>query len=146
MTNADIGEALARINAGLNTSSFLLLTVGFIQIKRKRVDLHRKAMTLAVGASVLFLIGYVTRSALTGTHQLAGTGWVKAAYLGILFTHMILAVVNVPLVVRTYFLASKGRFAEHRRIARVTLPIWAYVSLTGVIVYVLLYHAVGWVH
>jgi uncharacterized membrane protein YozB (DUF420 family) len=146
MTKADIGEALAKINACLNSASFLLLSVGFLQIKRKRVDLHRKAMTLAVTASVLFLIGYLTRSALTGTHQLAATGWVKVAYLVILFSHMILAAVNAPLVVRTFFLAAKGRYAEHKRIARVTLPIWAYVSITGVIVYVLLYHAVGWTH
>jgi uncharacterized membrane protein YozB (DUF420 family) len=145
MTKVELGEALARINALLNTSSFLLLSFGFLQIKRKRVDLHRKAMLLAVTASTLFLVGYVTRSALTGTHRFAGTGWVKAAYLVILTTHMILAVVNVPLVARTLFLAAKGRFADHRRIARVTFPIWAYVSITGVIVYVLLYHAVGWI-
>jgi putative membrane protein len=145
MTKVELGETLARINAVLNSASFLLLVFGFIQIKRKRVDLHRKAMTLAACASVLFLVGYVTRSALTGTHRLAGTGWVKAVYLAILFTHMILAVVNVPLVVRTLLLASRGRFAEHRRIARVTLPIWAYVSMTGIIVYILLYHAVGWI-
>jgi uncharacterized membrane protein YozB (DUF420 family) len=145
MTHAEIGEALARVNAGLNSASFLLLAFGFIQIKKKRVDLHRKAMKLAVTASVLFLVGYVTRASLTGTHQLAATGWVKAVYLAILFSHMILAAVNVPLVVRTFFLASRGRFTEHRRIARVTFPIWAYVSITGVIVYVMLYHAVGWV-
>ena len=145
MTKVELGELLARVNACLNTVSFLLLVFGFVQIKRGRVDLHRKAMLLAVTASVLFLVGYVTRSALTGTHRLAGTGWVKAAYLLILFTHMMLAVVNVPLVVRTLFLASRERFVEHRRIARVTLPVWAYISLTGVIVYILLYHAVGWV-
>ena len=146
MNRAEIGEVLARVNACLNSASFLLLAFGFLQIKRKRVDLHRRAMTLAVTASVLFLIGYVARSSLTGTHQLAATGWVKGVYLGILFSHMILAMVNVPLVIRTLFLAGRGRFTEHRRIARVTFPIWLYVSFTGVIVYVLLYHAVGWVH
>ncbi len=145
MTKVEIGEALARVNAALNSASFLLLAFGFLQIKRKRIDLHRKAMILAVTASVLFLVGYVTRASLTGTHRLAAAGWVKVAYLLILTTHMILAVVNVPLVVRTLLLASRGRVAEHQRIARWTLPIWGYVSLTGVIVYILLYHAVGWV-
>ena len=145
MTKVEVAEVLAKVNAMLNTSSFFLLAFGFVQIKKKRVALHRKAMKLAVTASVLFLVGYVTRASLTGTHRIAATGWVKAAYLAILFSHMILAVVNVPLIIRTLFLAGRDRFAEHRRIARVTLPIWAYVSITGVIVYVLLYHAVGWV-
>jgi uncharacterized membrane protein YozB (DUF420 family) len=143
MTKVEIGHLLAKINACFNVATFLFLSLGFLQIKRKRVDLHRRAMLLAVSASVLFLIGYVTRSALTGTHRIAATGWVRAAYLGILFGHMILAVVNVPLVARTLFLAAKGRFTDHRRIARVTLPIWAVVSVSGIIVYVLLYHAVG---
>jgi len=145
MTKVELGEALAKVNATLNCSSFLLLTFGFLQIKRKRVDLHRKAMKLAVTASVLFLVGYVTRASLTGTHHLAATGWVKTAYLIMLFSHMILAMVNVPLIIRTLFLAGRARFTEHRRIARVTFPIWLYVSITGVIVYVMLYHTVGWV-
>src|SRR4051812_28254896 len=144
MTHAEIGEALARLNAGLNSTSFALLMFGFLQIRRKRVELHRKAMKLALLASGLFLVGYVTRSAITGTHRLAATGWVKTTYLVLLFSHMILAMVNLPLVLRAFFLASRGRFAEHRRLARVAFPIWAYVSLTGVIVYVLLYHAIGW--
>ena len=146
MTKVEIGEALARLNALLNLSSFVCLSVGYVQIKRKRVDLHRKAMLSAVTASVLFLIGYVTRATLTGTHELAATGWVKTAYLLLLVSHMILAMVNVPLIARTLFLAYKGRVADHRRIARWTFPIWAYVSVTGVIVYIVLYHAVGWVH
>ena len=145
MTNAEIGHALARINACLNAMTFLFLAIGFVQIKRKRMDLHRRAMLLAFSASVLFLIGYVTRSALTGTHRLAASGWVKTVYLVILFTHMIFAMVNVPLVARTLFLATKGRFTDHRRIARVTLPIWGFVSISGLIVYVLLYHAVGFI-
>lgn len=145
MTKVELGEALAKVNAVLNCSSFLCISFGFIQIKRKRIDLHRKAMKLAVTASVLFLVGYLTRSALTGTHHLAASGWVKGMYLGILFSHMILAMVNVPLILRTLFLAGRGRFAEHRKIARITLPIWAYVCVTGVVVYVMLYHAVGWV-
>src|SRR5690349_18666549 len=109
MTKAEIGEVLARINAALNSSSFIFLAFGFFQIKRKRVDLHRKAMLLACTASVLFLVGYVTRSALTGTHKLAASGWVKAVYGVILVSHMILAMVNVPLVARTLWLASRER-------------------------------------
>ena len=86
---------------------------------------------------------YLTRYALTGTHHLAAGGWVKAAYLTLLFSHMILAAATVPLVLRSLFLAHKKRFAEHRKIVRWTFPIWLYVSITGVVVYVVLYHVVG---
>ncbi len=143
MTAEEMGDSLARINAVLNALSFVFLSFGFVQIKKKRVDMHKKSMTAAVITSCLFLIGYLTRSALTGTHKFAGTGSLKIAYLLILFSHMILATVNAPLVVRTLYLAYKGRFEKHRRIARFTFPIWLYVSVTGVIVYLLLYHLVG---
>jgi len=143
MNAAQIGDVLARLNAGLNSASFLLLVLGWISVRQKRVERHRKLMGAAFLTSALFLISYLTRYAMTGAHHIAATGWVKAAYLALLFTHMILAAVVVPLILRALFLALKGRFAEHRKIARVTFPIWAYVSLTGVVVYALLYHVVG---
>jgi putative membrane protein len=90
--------------------------------------------------STIFLVCYLTRVYLTGTHRFPGAGWMKAVYLAILFSHMVLAVVTVPLVLRTLYLARASRFAEHRKIAKFTFPVWMYVSVTGVIVYVMLYH------
>ena len=143
MTVADVGDTLARLNACLNMLSFVLLTTGFVFIKKKRIPAHRTCMQLAFLTSTVFLVSYVTRFALTGAHHLAAGGWVKVAYLCLLFGHMALAVATVPLALRTLFLARKARFADHRRIARVTFPIWAIVSITGVIVYALLYHVSG---
>src|SRR5262249_48782984 len=112
-------------------------------IKKRRRAAHETCMKLAFLASVLFLASYLTRYALTGTHHLAAEGGVKVAYYVLLFSHMILAAATVPLALRTLYLARKARFADHRRIARITFPIWTYVSITGVIVYVMLYHVVG---
>ena len=92
--------------------------------------------------SAIFLVCYLTRFYLTGAHRFPGTGWLKIVYLTILFSHMVLAVVTVPLVLRTLYLARRARFREHRRIARFTFPVWMYVSVTGVVVYVMLYHSV----
>jgi putative membrane protein len=143
MTANEVGDVLARLNAGLNTTSLLLLVAGFVLIKKKRVELHRKCMQLAFLTSAVFLVSYLTRYGLTGSHHLAAGGWVKGVYYAILFSHMILAAATVPLALRALYLGRQGRFADHRRIARVTFPIWAYVSITGVIVYVVLYHVVG---
>lgn len=143
MTAAWLGDLLARANAVLNASSFILLVTGFALVRAGRLDAHRRAMKGAFLVSVIFLASYLTRFALTGSHRFRGTGALKALYLAVLFSHMILAIVTVPLVLRTIYLAMKGRRQEHRRIARVTFPIWSYVSLTGVVVYVLLYHVGG---
>jgi putative membrane protein len=98
-----------------------------------------------VASSGLFLVFYLLRFSLTGTHRFAGAGLARGIYLGILFSHMILAVVVVPLVVRLLYLVWKGRFHAHARLARWTFPIWLYVSLTGLVVYLLLYHVYGYV-
>lgn len=140
MTSEQIGNALAPINAILNSTSTLLLLVGFIAIRSKKIPLHRNCMVGAFIASSVFLAGYLTRFALTGSHTFPPLGWVRVAYLVILISHMILAVATVPLVFRTLFLAYKKRFAEHRKIAKITYPVWLYVSFTGVIVYAMLYH------
>jgi putative membrane protein len=97
-------------------------------------------MVSAFIASTVFLIGYLTRFYLTGTHRFPDVGVWRTIYLVILISHMILAVVTVPLVLRSLFLAYKKRYQEHRRIARWTFPIWMYVSVTGVVVYAMLYH------
>ncbi|MEX2465651.1 MAG: DUF420 domain-containing protein [Gemmatimonadota bacterium] len=140
-----IGDLLAAFNAGLNATSAVALFVGLYFIRRNDQQRHRAAMLTAVGASALFLVFYVTRFILTGTHEFAGTGTAKIVYLAILFSHMVLAVIVVPLVLRLLFLASHERFTEHARLARWTFPVWAYVSVTGLVVYLLLYQVYGYV-
>lgn len=139
-----IGRVLAPVNAGLNATSAAFLLAGWISVKRRRIRLHRTFMVGAVTASALFLIFYVTRFSLTGTHTFAGEGWARALYLGILFSHMILAVLVVPLVLRLLWLIRTRRFRAHARLARWTFPLWLYVSVTGLVVYVLLYHVYGY--
>jgi putative membrane protein len=135
-----IAEALPAVNATLNGSSAILLLVGWNAVKKKQVATHRFAMQAAFVTSTIFLVCYLTRVYLTGTHRFPGGGWLKTLYLVILFSHMVLAVATVPLVLRTLFLARRSRFIEHRKIARITFPVWMYVSVTGVVVYVMLYH------
>jgi uncharacterized membrane protein YozB (DUF420 family) len=144
MSTAEAGDLLAAINASLNATSAIALATGFFFIRRRVIDKHRRAMLTAVGASGLFLVFYVTRVALTGTHQFAGEGAAKTAYLGILFSHMVLAVVVLPLVLRLLYLVRKRRFEEHARLARWVFPVWAYVSVTGLLVYLLLYQVYGY--
>ncbi len=140
-----LGNLLAPVNASLNFTSACLLVAGFLFIRRGQIGRHRAAMLGAVGASALFLVFYVLRFSLTGTHRFAGTGTARTVYLGLLFSHMVLAVVIVPLILRLLFLALRDRFDEHRRLARWTYPMWLYVSVTGLAVYVLLYHVYGYV-
>jgi uncharacterized membrane protein YozB (DUF420 family) len=139
-----IGNFLAPVNATLNATSTAFLIAGFVHIKAGRRDSHRKAMLGAVLASTLFLVFYVTRFSLTGSHEFAGEGMARTVYLTILFSHMVLAALVVPLVLRLLYLAFKDRFDAHRRLARWTYPIWLYVSVTGIVVYVLLYHVYGY--
>lgn len=138
------GDFLAMINASLNATSAVALVVGFTFIRRRVVDMHRRAMLTAVGASALFLVFYVTRVALTGTHEFAGEGVARVVYLAVLFSHMVLAVVVLPFVLRLLWLARQERFAEHKRLARFVFPVWAYVSVTGLVVYLLLYQIYGY--
>lgn len=145
MDTAAWGDTLAGVNAVLNATATVCLILGYLFIRRKRRDLHARAMIGAVSASALFLVFYVTRFLLTGTHEFAGEGMARTAYLSILFSHMVLAVVVVPLVLRLLFLAAKQRFEDHRRLARWTYPIWMYVSVTGIVVYLMLYQVYGWV-
>jgi uncharacterized membrane protein YozB (DUF420 family) len=139
------GALLARTNATLNLSSGVLLMIGWVFIRRGDVRRHRLSMLGAVTTSSLFLIFYVTRFAITGTHSFAGVGVAKMVYLGILFSHMILAVLIVPCVLRLLYLVWKERFQDHRRLARWVFPAWLYVSVTGFVVYVMLYHVYGYV-
>jgi putative membrane protein len=132
-------EALPSVNATLNGLAALWIVLGYRSIKQKNVALHRFAMQAAFLTSTVFLVCYLTRVYLTGTHRYPGGGWAKTLYLAILLTHTVLAVATVPMVLRSLFLARNGRYAEHRRIARYSLPVWLYVSVTGVVVYLMLY-------
>src|SRR6476660_9125476 len=128
------------INAALNLTSFLFLVAGRMAIARGDDALHRKRMLTAFGTSTVFLISYLIRFATTGAHKYPGTGWDKILYLFILFSHMALAIVLVPLLLTALKRAFASQFEAHKRIVRYTWPIWVYVSATGVIVYLMLYH------
>ena len=135
-----LGPTLAALNACLNGLSALFLTAGFIAIRNRKVEFHRACMVTAFFLSILFLVSYLTRFYLTGVHRFPGEGGLKTFYLILLGSHTTLAAVTPFLAIRTLYLAVKKRFDSHRRIARITWPIWMYVSVTGVIVYFMLYH------
>jgi putative membrane protein len=129
------------INAALNLTCFIFLVAGRMAIARGDTALHRKRMLSALTASAVFLVSYLIRVASTGTHRYPGPGsWDKTLYLITLFSHMTLAVVLVPLVIGTVRRALRGDFPGHRALVRFTWPIWMYVSVTGVLVYLMLYH------
>lgn len=132
-------EVHPALNAMLNGSASIFLSVGYVAIRGKRRELHKQCMLAAFASSSLFLVSYLARYAMSGTHRYPGTGWDKALYLVVLFSHMLLAIVLVPLVLRALYLGLKGQNAKHRGIARWTWPIWMYVSFTGVVVYLMLY-------
>ena len=130
---------LPSVNAALNSLSAVLLTTGFYFIKSRRISAHRACMLSAFGCSTLFLISYLVYHYQVGSVPFKGQGWVRAVYFTILLTHTILAAAVVPLALVTLSRALKSRFPAHRRIARWTFPVWLYVSVTGVVVYVMLY-------
>ena len=130
---------LPTLNATLNAICALSLCSGFLAIRRGRRKLHARLMVAALVASGLFLVSYVVYHYRVGSVKYVGEGWVRTVYFAILVTHVVLAVAIVPLVAMTVVRAARGRFDSHRRIARWTLPIWLYVSVTGVVVYLMLY-------
>lgn len=132
-------EALATLNACFNAAAGALALSGWIAIRRGRRQLHRRLMLAAFVTSCLFLASYLTRMALFGDTRFGGDGALRTAYLSLLASHVLLAIAAVPLILRTLWLALRGRFDPHRRIARVTFPIWIYVSISGVAVYLALY-------
>jgi putative membrane protein len=134
-----LGDNLAALNATLNGTAAALLLAGRIAVAQRRTKLHRALMLSAFGVSSAFLVSYLTRVALTGTHADPHHGWLHAAYFALLGSHMLLAMLVVPLVLVTLVFAYRKRFAKHRALARWTFPIWLYVSVTGVLVYLVLY-------
>jgi uncharacterized membrane protein YozB (DUF420 family) len=130
---------LPALNAGLNAISAALLTYGWVLIKRGRIEQHRRCMLAAFGTSALFLTSYVIYHANIGSRPFQGQGPIRVVYFAILITHVVLAAAILPLSLVTLRRGLTARYDRHKRIARWTLPIWLYVSITGVIVYVMLY-------
>ncbi len=130
---------LPLVNACLNSASTVLIILGLVAIHREQKRFHIGCMSAALVTSALFLIGYLAHKILVGPTAFTGEGWVRPLYFTILISHTILAVVNLPLVIMTVIPAIQARYDRHRRLARWTAPIWLYVSVTGVIVYMMLY-------
>ena len=130
---------LPAVNATLNGVAGVLLLIGFVLIRSRNIDLHRRFMISAFITSALFLVSYVVYHAQVGSVRFTRQGFVRPLYFTILVTHVTLAAAVLPLAIVTLTRGLKGRFQAHRTIARWTLPIWLYVSVTGVLVYVLLY-------
>ena len=132
---------LANINVFLNGSSGVLLLLGYSQIRRGHREAHRRSMLGAFGLSSCFLITYLLHHSQVGSVPFRGTGAIRVIYYAILIPHVLLAAGIVPLALLTIYRAWTGRFPAHRKIARWTFPLWLYVSSSGVLIYLLLYHA-----
>ena len=134
----DIAD-LPALNASLNALASVFLVVGYLLIRRGRRDAHRRSMLLALATSALFLISYVIYHAKAGSVPFRGTGAIRVVYFAVLIPHVILAATILPLALVTAARGLRGDYGRHVRIARWTLPLWLYVSVTGVIVYLMLY-------
>jgi putative membrane protein len=132
-------EGLAAFNAAMNATSLCALVTGYVFIKRGRREAHKRAMLLATAVSAVFLVGYVARKAIYGDRPFPADNPWKPYYLVFLGVHLLLAMVNVPLIVVALRRAFRGDLAGHRRISRVLFPSWVYVSASGVAIYFMLY-------
>jgi uncharacterized membrane protein YozB (DUF420 family) len=130
---------LPALNATLNGVSAIFLLTGYVLIRRGRITAHKRCMLGALASSALFLTSYVIYHANTGSRPFTGQGAVRLAYFAILLTHVVLAAVILPLALTTATRGLKAQYARHVRIARWTLPLWLYVSVTGVVIYLMLY-------
>lgn len=135
--NADLGF-MPGVNATLNATSATLLALGFAAIRSGRREIHQRLMVSAFVASVVFLVGYVLYHYAHGDTPYQGVGAIRTVYFTILISHVLLSIVMLPMILTTFYLASRRRFAAHKRLARWTLPIWLYVSVTGVVIYFML--------
>lgn len=131
---------LPAVNAALNGTSALLLVVGQRLIKRGRIEAHKRTMIAAIVSSALFLTSYLYYHAQVGSVRFQGQGWSRPVYFTILLTHTVLAAVIVPMVLVTFYRGLKRMDLRHKKIARITFPLWVYVSITGVVIYAMLYH------
>jgi uncharacterized membrane protein YozB (DUF420 family) len=130
---------LPTVNATLNAISGMFLLTGYVLIKRRHINAHRNAMLGAFASSTLFLISYLVYHAQAGSRPFTGQGVIRYVYFAILLSHIVLAAAILPMAISTLSRGLRGRYAEHKRIARKTFPAWMYVSVTGVIVYLMLY-------
>lgn len=130
---------LPGVNASLNAATTGLLIAGYVAIRRGDARLHMRLMLAAFALSIMFLGSYLAHKFLIGPKRFPGEGWIRPVYFTILLTHTVLAVVNLPLVLAALWLAATGRLESHRGLARWAWPIWMYVSVTGVVVYLMLY-------
>lgn len=130
---------LPALNATLNATSFVLLTTGWFLIRSGRRQAHKRCMIAALVVSAAFLTSYVIYHLEVGSVPFQKTGWIRTLYFAVLIPHVILAAAIVPMILITVSRALSNRFDKHKQIARITLPLWLYVSVTGVIVYLMLY-------
>ncbi len=135
---SDLVMSIPKFNAMLNGSTFLVLIAGLIAIKSGKKELHRALMSFAIMLSILFLVGYIAYHSQVESTSFGGEGTVKWVYFFILITHIILSAVLAPMVLFTFAKAIKGDFVGHKRLAKWTYPIWLYVSITGIIVYLMI--------
>lgn len=132
-------SVLPTVNATLNAVSGVFLLVGYILIRRRQINAHRNAMLGAFASSTLFLISYVAYHAHAGSRPFTGHGAIRYVYFAILISHVTLAAVILPMAIVTLSRGLRGKYSDHKRIAKWTFPTWMYVSVTGVIVYIMLY-------
>ena len=135
--NADL-SFMPGVNAVLNATAATLLVLGLAAIKSGRRELHKRLMVSAFAASAVFLVGYVLYHYAHGDTRYQGEGAVRIVYFAVLITHVLLSIVMLPMILGTFYLAARERFATHKKLARWTLPIWLYVSVTGVVIYFML--------
>lgn len=133
-------RVLAHVDAILNALAFVFLAGALVAIKRGNVELHKKLIFAAVGVSAAFLTCYLIYHFNAPAVKFTGEGWIRPVYFTLLISHIVLAVVQVPLILRTLYLGLKDRRVQHKKWAKVTTPVWLYVSITGVVVYLMLYH------
>lgn len=142
-TGADINGTglvsyLPALNAFLNTLTAVFLVSGFVAIKRNNINLHKRLMIAATITSACFLISYVAYHHYHGDTKFLATGFIRPVYFAILISHILLSIVQVPLILTTLYLAYVKNFVRHRKVARITFPIWLYVSITGVLIFIIL--------
>lgn len=131
---------LSTVNALLNFISFVLLILGYREIKAGRKENHKRYMLSAASCSVLFLLSYLVYHYFVGSVKFQGEGWSRTVYFTILLTHTVLAAALAPMAILTLYRGITGKFELHKKIAKITFPVWIYVSITGVLVYLMLYH------
>lgn len=136
----ETAQLMAAFNAVLVTASGVLIIRGVRLIRRGDRDRHMRSMVTAAALATLFLVLYLLRISLFGLTPFPGPDWAKRIYLFVLFSHILVAVISTPLVIATLFAAWRGKFDRHRRVARISYPLWLYVAFTGPLVYLMLYH------